>query len=810
MPVWTRQRRRAEQERLWEERQREQEQRRRRGQHQQAGDGADSGHWSRGPYLPGTHAAPGADASASGGSDGAPACQLRRGERGGGVTPASGAPDAAAAPDAVAHGAAALPPLWTSSSAFASPFKTQLSGMSPAFDQMSPSSARTPAAGSLLAQLPGAPPLELAGASRSDFKATEVIGEGASSKVLRATYLPTGKEYAVKVVSKALAVRHEQVRSLCTEQTCLQMVSGHPSIVQLAALLEDEHFVYIVSELCPYGDLLHLLQRPRNAQLVAAAGGGSNADIGGGGGNRLSAFGGRGNAGNSSVGGGGGEEEEEYATPLSRDAVRFYFAEIVSAVETMHNHGIIHRDLKPNNVLIGHGGHCKLADFGVAAILGTTPEDDFAGRPMAEGARRRCDSFVGTFAYLSPELLRRERSGGSFESDMWALGVLLYQMMAGNGGEMPFKGETDYLLFQSILRDDVAFGRNFMASNAGRDLVERLLTKDAARRITMEKLKRHRFFKRIRFGHLHRVDATKIVGKAASIGIGGGIGGGDDGGGRVSGGILRMTQALNSWWPRRGVSVFGGVGHSGSVASERQDAPSGSGVDAAEHLSRSSSFGNGADDDSAGDAGDETPLELFAAHERWRQPARRVLNLAVEFTGNMILAGPIELAESLLARIKRCMRDASSPSSLSLPLPRELSRDYLFAAAQLQSVDPRLLNSDRHHHHRHAADDDDGDDRRARFWTTIYQILFVHVCVVHGSPVRGGLRDERFFQDYFYRVFTLDYCLDDIENGILRVPGAFFRGWQAGDPRHALALRRPVDPSIVEALHEIRVSRGMK
>jgi serine/threonine protein kinase len=575
-----------------------------------------------------------------------------------------------------------------------------------------------------IALLPGVPPLELQGASRADFKATELIGEGACSRVLRATYLPTGREYAVKVISKALAEQNEQVLPLRTEQICLQVGLGHPNIVQLKAILEDENFLYMVIELCPHGDLARLLARRRASSETPHP---SHRDR----------FQKREPNGAAPSGG-------NHVGALSLDAARFYFAEIVSAVDLIHKNGIVHRDLKPHNILIGNKGHCKLADFGVAAILGKTPDDELAGRSPRPQDKHRYDSFVGTFAYLAPEQLRRERPGGGFESDLWALGVVLYQMLCG--GELPFRGETDYLLFQSILKDDVAFPKSCLPTSSGRDLVEKLLNKDPAQRITMRALKLHPFFKGIDFRHLHRVDASKLLGPdafekrdflsfdAASSA------------GHAAEGFRRVTRAINSWWPR--------------------------GTHAHRRATR--------EPQALQDAGAK---ELFAAHEKWRQPARRVLNLASDFTGNPILASAIELVESLLQRIRReCMQHRKLPSE-----------EYLFAASQLQSADPRTLTDD------HA---------KIRFWVVLYNVMFIHVRMVHGAPVRSGLRDNRFFGEYFYRVFTLDYCLDDIENGILRVPGPFFRSWERDDPRRELALKH-LHPKIVDMLHRIRVSRGM-
>ncbi len=96
----------------------------------------------------------------------------------------------------------------------------------------------------------------------------------------------------------------------------------------------------------------------------------------------------------------------------------------VEAMEYVHLRGIVHRDIKPNNIRISNAGEVKLLDFGIAKS-GTTPQLTVTG------------AFIGTLQYLSPEQIM----GGvaDFRSDIWALGVLLYEMVTG---KLPFEAVT--------------------------------------------------------------------------------------------------------------------------------------------------------------------------------------------------------------------------------------------------------------------------------------------------------------------------------------------------------------------------------
>uniref|UniRef100_A0A673Z9W3 protein kinase C n=1 Tax=Salmo trutta TaxID=8032 RepID=A0A673Z9W3_SALTR len=174
---------------------------------------------------------------------------------------------------------------------------------------------------------------------------------------------------------------------------------------------------------------------------------------------------------------------------LPEEHARFYAAEICIALNFLHEKGIIYRDLKLDNVLLDHEGHIKLTDYGMCKE-GIRPGDTTS-------------TFCGTPNYIGPEILRGEDYG--FSVDWWALGVLMFEMMAGRS---PFDIITDNpdmnteeYLFQVILEKTIRIPRSLSVKAAS--VLKGFLNKDPKERLGCQvqtgfaDIKSHTFFRSI-------------------------------------------------------------------------------------------------------------------------------------------------------------------------------------------------------------------------------------------------------------------------------------------------------------------------
>jgi serine/threonine protein kinase/tetratricopeptide (TPR) repeat protein len=131
---------------------------------------------------------------------------------------------------------------------------------------------------------------------------------------------------------------------------------------------------------------------------------------------------------------------------MSTSSVVRYARQIAGALEHAHARGVIHRDLKPLNIVITPDGDAKILDFGLAKR--TDPND--VTRKSLQAATATTVGLAGTMPYMSPEQL--EGGDASARSDIWALGIVMYEMAAG---VKPFSGDNLYRLCTGIINEPI-------------------------------------------------------------------------------------------------------------------------------------------------------------------------------------------------------------------------------------------------------------------------------------------------------------------------------------------------------------------
>lgn len=279
-----------------------------------------------------------------------------------------------------------------------------------------------------------------------DFKFGKILGEGSFSTVVLAKEVTTGREFAIKILQKRHIVKENKVPYVTRERDVMSRLD-HPFFVKLYFTFQDVDKLYFGLSYAKNGELLKYIRK-------------------------IGSF-------------------DETCT-------RFYTAEMVCALEYLHDKGIIHRDLKPENILLSEDMHIQITDFGTAKVL------------SSDTRQARANSFVGTAQYVSPELLTEKSACKS--SDLWALGCIVYQLVAGLP---PFRAGNEYLIFQKIIKLEYDFPEKFFPR--AKDLVEKLLVQDPIKRLGCEELggfgplKAHSFFDGITWQDLHLQTPPKLT-----------------------------------------------------------------------------------------------------------------------------------------------------------------------------------------------------------------------------------------------------------------------------------------------------------
>jgi len=257
---------------------------------------------------------------------------------------------------------------------------------------------------------------------------------------------------------------------------------------------------------------------------------------------------------------------------FSEQAVKFYVAEILLALEYLHMLGIVYRDLKPENVLVREDGHIMLSDFDLSlrcavsptlvkssaleseplrrnpvycvqpaciepsciqpsCVAPTTcfgprlfsskskkdrkPKNEMGNQVsplpelIAEPTNARSMSFVGTHEYLAPEIIKGEGHGSAV--DWWTFGIFLYELLFG---KTPFKGSGNRATLFNVVGQPLRFPESPVVSFSARDLIRGLLVKEPQHRLAYKRgateIKQHPFFEGVNWALIRCASPPEI------------------------------------------------------------------------------------------------------------------------------------------------------------------------------------------------------------------------------------------------------------------------------------------------------------
>ncbi|XP_010694834.2 serine/threonine-protein kinase WAG1 [Beta vulgaris subsp. vulgaris] len=294
--------------------------------------------------------------------------------------------------------------------------------------------------------------------------------------------------FALKVVDKD-SLSPKKLSHVQTEAEILSLLD-HPFLPTLYAHIEVSHYTCLLIDYCSGGDLHSLLRKQPSNRLPV-------------------------------------------------QAVKFYAAEVLVALEYLHSLGIVYRDLKPENILLREDGHIMLSDFDLCFKSDVTPKieifDDDYDRMSKIKSRRRRDrvvgefvaepttafskSCVGTHEYLAPELVSGNGHGNGV--DWWGFGVLIYELLFGT---TPFKGVNKEATLRNIASSrDMRFchveEREFEDDKElglAKDLIEKLLIKDPRKRMGSirgaTEIKKHPFFNGVKWALIRSYRPPEVRG----------------------------------------------------------------------------------------------------------------------------------------------------------------------------------------------------------------------------------------------------------------------------------------------------------
>ncbi|KAJ8772846.1 hypothetical protein K2173_028023 [Erythroxylum novogranatense] len=297
-----------------------------------------------------------------------------------------------------------------------------------------------------------------------DFEQLTVIGKGAFGEVRLCRAKSTGEIFAMKKLKKSEMLSRGQVEHVRSERNLLAEVDSR-CIVKLHYSFQDSDFLYLIMEYLPGGDIMTLLMRE---------------DI------------------------------------LPEDVARFYIAESILAIDSIHQHNYIHRfwlvqalDEKYSTIL--------LENEDIATQEASNESGSHAGSEKAPWSmpKENCNSgneiaaysTVGTLDYMAPEVLLKK--GYGMECDWWSMGAIMYEMLIGYP---PFCSDDRRITNRKIInwKTCLKYPEEPVISYEAKDLISRLMCDVESRLGTrgVQELKAHPWFKSIEWDKLYEVEAA--------------------------------------------------------------------------------------------------------------------------------------------------------------------------------------------------------------------------------------------------------------------------------------------------------------
>lgn len=271
-----------------------------------------------------------------------------------------------------------------------------------------------------------------------DFELLRVVGRANFGQIMEVRKKDTQRIYAFKTIRKAYIISPSEVVDALAERSVSQI--NNPFIVPLKFIFQSPEKLYFVSAFVSGGELFHHLQR-----------------------------------------------EQRFDVNRSR----LYTAELICALECLHDFNITYRDLKPQNILLDYWGHICLCGFRRFCKLDMKGEN---GTNTSCGTPKYPE-------YLAPELLLGQ--GYTKTVDWWTLGVLLYEMLTGSP---PFYDEDTNEINRKILSEPLHFPGPDIVPPSAKDILTKLLNRNPEQRLGANgasEIKAHPFF--------HSIDWRKLL-----------------------------------------------------------------------------------------------------------------------------------------------------------------------------------------------------------------------------------------------------------------------------------------------------------